>query len=444
MFTGQGAQYARMGAELIEQSPLAHRIVEDLETMLYELGVDERPSWSLRAEILATASSSRVHQAAISQPLCTAVQVMMVDLLREAKVDFCAVIGHSSGEIAAAYAAGFLTAREAIYIAYYRGFHLDSAASPNGKGLLGGMLAVGMSMENASGICARDRFAGRVSVAASNSSASVTISGDEDAIAELQVVLDAGETFNRRLKVDKAYHSAHMKPCGSAYVRSLEACVRKRQVQETGYSCTWYSSVYNEAIDPAIGVPYDYWAENMARPVLFSQALTSATTEVDFGIAIEVGAHPALKGPASQTIEEVLLSKKTVPYFGMLSRGTSAVDAFSTTLGRLWCTLGPQHMNLDDCEKAMCEGPAFIPVGTRHQLLARSTSLTPSAAKKQASSPITGTYDSGQHPPSSKLAPSVTYQRDGMALWPRHPRTSGLPCRGIHMRGTRSLASSRR
>lgn len=353
VFTGQGAQYARMGAELIEQSPLANRIVEDLETMLYELGVDERPSWSLRAEILANASSSRVHQAAISQPLCTAVQVMMVDLLRAAKVDFCAVIGHSSGEIAAAYAAGFLTAREAIYIAYYRGFHLDSAASPNGKGLLGGMLAVGMSMENASGICARDRFAGRVSVAASNSSASVTISGDEDAIAELQVVLDAGETFNRRLKVDKAYHSAHMKPCGSAYVRSLEACVRKRQVQETGYSCTWYSSVYNEAIDPAIGVPYDYWAENMARPVLFSQALTSATTEVDFGIAIEVGAHPALKGPASQTIEEVLLSKKTVPYFGMLSRGTSAVDAFSTTLGRLWCTLGPQHMNLDDCEKAM-------------------------------------------------------------------------------------------
>ncbi|KAJ8112708.1 hypothetical protein ONZ43_g5332 [Nemania bipapillata] len=353
VFTGQGAQYARMGAELIEQSPLASRVIKDLEMMLSDLPVDERPSWSLRAEILANATSSRVHQAAISQPLCTAVQILMVDFLRAAKVNFCAVVGHSSGEIAAAYAASFLTAREAIYVAYYRGFHLCSATSPNNKRLLGGMLAVGTSMEKASELCARDQFDGRVSVAASNSSSSVTISGDEDAIAELQVILDTEKTFNRRLKVDKAYHSNHMRPCVSAYVRSLKACVRERQVQETGYSCTWYSSVFDEAIDPAVGVSCDYWAENMAKPVLFSQAITRATTEADFEIAIEVGAHPALKGPASQTMQEILSSEKAVPYFGTLSRGTSAVDAFSATLGQLWCILGPHYINLDNCEKAL-------------------------------------------------------------------------------------------
>lgn len=355
VFTGQGAQYARMGAELIEQSPLASRIIESLEIMLQELPVDERPSWSLRAELLADTKASRVHQAAISQPLCTAVQIMMVDLLQAAKVDFCAVVGHSSGEIAAAYAAGFLTAREAIYIAYFRGFHLDAAASPRGKGIRGAMLAVGMTMDHASRVCARDQFAGRVSVAASNSSSSVTLSGDEDAIAEMQIEFDSQGTFNRRLKVDKAYHSAHMRPCSSAYIKSLQACVRERQVPKIGSPCIWYSSVYHKAINPGTGITCDYWAENMTKPVLFSQALTNATTECGFGIVIEVGAHPALKGPANQTIREMISTEEPAPYFWTLSRSSSAVDAFSTLLGQLWCTLGSQHIGLSACETALSD-----------------------------------------------------------------------------------------
>ena len=73
---------------------------------------------------------------------------MLVDLLRLANVHFGAVVGHSSGEIAAAYAAGYITARDAICIAYYRGLHCKRAASPNGN-IKGGMLAAGTSMEDA-------------------------------------------------------------------------------------------------------------------------------------------------------------------------------------------------------------------------------------------------------------------------------------------------------
>lgn len=355
IFTGQGAQYARMGAELVEHSPLARRIIKSLEMMLSELPVNDRPQWSLKEQILAAAATSRVHEAEISQPLCTAVQVMMVDLLRSAGVNFRAVVGHSSGEIAAAYAAGFLTAREAIYIAYYRGLHLEASASPRGPQVGGAMLAVGSSMARMTEVCASARFLGRVSVAASNSSSSVTISGDEDAIAELKDLLDTENTFNRRLKVDKAYHSAHMRPCSGPYVDSLMACVRERQSQDARSSCRWYSSVHDKAVDSAAGISPVYWAENMANPVLFSQALARASTEVDFEIAIEVGAHPALKGPASQTIGEELSSEKAIPYFGTLNRGSSAVGAFSSTLGQLWSLLGPGQINLDACEKAMSQ-----------------------------------------------------------------------------------------
>ncbi|KAI0506314.1 hypothetical protein F5B22DRAFT_639320 [Xylaria bambusicola] len=368
VFTGQGAQYPRMGAELIEKWPQARRIIKHLEMMLSQLPINDRPSWSLKAELLANAKSSRVQEATISQPLCTAVQIMMVDLLKLAKVDFCAVVGHSSGEIAAAYAAGFLTAREAISIAYYRGLHLSSAESPKGKEIPGAMLAVGLSMSKASIICNRIQFAGRISIAASNSSSSVTISGDEDAIIELQATLDAEKVFNRRLKVDKAYHSAHMEPCGGPYITSLEACVRQRQVQESSNTCLWYSSVYDKAIDPAQGVSCNYWAENMANPVLFSQALTRAVTEMDFEVVIEVGAHPALKGPASQTIGEAAPSGQQVPYLGTLKRGITADEGFSVALGQLWSLLGPPQVNLwESLSSGMRREPLEICVSERRR-----------------------------------------------------------------------------
>jgi len=354
VFTGQGAQYARMGAELIEQSPVARAIIENLELMLTELPVNDRPTWSLKAEMLADVTSSRVHEATKSQPLCTAVQVLVIDLLRLAKVEFAAVVGHSSGEIAAAYAAGFLTAREAISIAYYRGVHLRSAVSPRGIKIRGAMLAVGSSIEDMSKLCATQGYAGRISVAASNSSSSVTISGDEDAIVELQVMLDGEKKFNRRLKVDKAYHSAHMTPCFDPYVNSLKTCVRERQVQAPTKPCLWFSSVYDKLVDPRLGVSVAYWAENMAKPVLFSQALTRASIETNFDIALEVGAHPALKGPAIQTIGEALSSdSKVIPYFGTLGRGISAIDAFSTGLGHLWSRLDHSAISLDSYEKAI-------------------------------------------------------------------------------------------
>lgn len=198
-----------MGAEIIEASPAALQILKDLEQSLMLLPLPDRPSWSIVDELLAEKHSSRVDQAEISQPLCTALQILLVVLLRKAGVTFDTVVGHSSGEIAAAYAAGFLTASDAIRIAYYRGFHLNLSQGPQGK--QGAMMAAGTTFDDAQELCRLDDFDGRLCVAASNSSNSVTLSGDADAIAEAKEVLEAEEKFARRLKVDKAYHSSHVR-----------------------------------------------------------------------------------------------------------------------------------------------------------------------------------------------------------------------------------------
>ena len=350
VFTGQGAQYARMGAALFEESRFARTFIQNMEHYLSQLPEEDRPSWSLRNEIFANESASRLDEAALSQPLCTAVQILLVELLKSAGVQFDAVVGHSSGEIAAAYAAGYLTARDAIYIAYYRGLHCKHAASPNGD-VKGAMLAVGTSIEDAMELCEMEEFAGRIVVAACNSSASVTISGDEDAIAELQVILDDEQKFNRQLRVDQAYHSRHMLPCFDPYVQSLRR-VGVKALKPSSSHCTWFSSVCDgRPIDAENGLSDIYWAENMTKPVLFSQAVTAGAS---IDMVLEVGPHPALKGPTSQTIQDVL--QKPIPYRGILVRGENAIEAFSMGLGFLWSYLQRNSVKFNDFARTMQDG----------------------------------------------------------------------------------------
>ncbi|KKY31726.1 putative polyketide synthase [Diaporthe ampelina] len=231
------AAYLDAHAE-VDFGDLAYTLLQALEADLAQLPAEDRPTWSLEAEIFAGSSTpSRINEAAISQPLCTALQIVMIELLREANIHLESVVGHSSGEIAAAYSAGFLTARDAIYIAYYRGLHCRHAASPNGQ-IKGAMLAVGTSMEDAIQLCEDEEFAGRINLAASNSSSSVTISGDEDAIEELESVLEDEKKFHRRLRVDMAYHSQHMDPCSRPYIDSLRRAGVKARSPPSSSTCT--------------------------------------------------------------------------------------------------------------------------------------------------------------------------------------------------------------
>lgn len=330
VFTGQGAQWAGMGSKLINL-PAVMKIIDDLERSLSKLK-DYPPQWSLKAELLADKSSSQIAEAALSQPACTAVQIILVDLLRAAGISFSAVVGHSSGEIGAAYAAGYLSASDAIRIAYYRGVHLRNALGKNQED--GAMIAVGTSFEDAKKVCNLRKFRGKVCVAASNSSTSITISGDAAAIQGVKTVFEDEKKFARILKVDKAYHSHHMLACSEAYMASLRFCGIKA-LRPSRSDCLWISSVYQQDIDEVSDNLNDsYWNSNLVSPVLFSQAIEYALGESQYDLAVELGPHPALKGPASQVIQEAL--GEIIPYTGMLSRNVDDIEAFANGLGYIW------------------------------------------------------------------------------------------------------------
>ncbi|RAK75206.1 uncharacterized protein BO72DRAFT_514422 [Aspergillus fijiensis CBS 313.89] len=348
IFTGQGAQWPTMGRELITSSPWLERRVDELELALSRLPESDRPTWSLKEEMLSAAA--KVGEARLSQPLCTAVQILLVDCLKAAGMEFSAVVGHSSGEIGAAYAAGCISGEAAMWIAYYRGVHTAQAGGQRGEP--GGMLAAGTSMEDAQELCSLPTFAGRLTVAASNSAASVTLSGDKDAINHAHLVFQDEKKFARPLIVDKAYHSHHMRPCSGPYGSSLEAlCIQFQQPR-----CSWYSSVYGgNRISGAEGLDGPYWVENMCRTVLFSQALTNAIQQCDdsYHLVLEVGPHPALKGPATATIQDTL--KRELPYTGLLQRNSHDTKAFADAMGFIWGLLGRDTLDLPALQAAFSD-----------------------------------------------------------------------------------------
>ncbi|KAF2175886.1 polyketide synthase PksB [Zopfia rhizophila CBS 207.26] len=353
VFTGQGSQWPRMGARLLQVSPYVAKRLSELDRALSESPAGERPTWTLREMILADAGSSRMAEAAISQPLCTAIQIVLVDLIRLAGVTLHAVVGHSSGEIGAAYAAGLLTARDAIRIAYYRGLYAKLAKSPNGG--KGAMMAVGTTFEDASGFCELEVFKGRIQVAAQNSSSSITLSGDEDAVIEaIDIFKDEGK-FARQLKVDTAYHSSHVLPCAKAYHAAMEKC-GVEYTTPTGPK--WHSSVREGEIMALDDLTPQYWVDNMTSPVLFSSAVVQAWADSGpFDLILEVGPHPVLKTPCLDTLEEI--TGDCPPYSGLLGRGKDDVQEFSSALGFIWTHLGAGSVDFDTFARA-ASGSAVV------------------------------------------------------------------------------------
>ncbi|CAH0051607.1 unnamed protein product [Clonostachys solani] len=357
VFTGQGAQWATMGRELYEASSVFRTTLDQLQGSLDTLPEGDRPVWTLIDELSNPKETSRIGEAAISQPICTALQIALVDTLHAAGVDFAAVVGHSSGEIAAAYAAGYLDASDAVRVAYYRGFHSPLAQGPDGK--RGKMMAVGMGLEAASVFCSQ--MGTNLRVAANNSPASCTLAGDAVLVDAAKELLDQEKVFARVLAVDTAYHSHHMLPCAKPYIESLRRCGVK--ALQGPKKCEWYSSVWGsndrsrlfnskEGLELLEG---QYWADNLTNTVLFSQAVDRALSEESLvlDMALEVGPHPALKGPSSEVIKQV--TGLSLPYSGVLQRGQSDIEAFADSLGLVWTSFPSSSplITLDGIQRAL-------------------------------------------------------------------------------------------
>lgn len=360
VFTGQGAQWARMACEMITVFPWAQKKVKQLQASLDSLDASRRPQWRLLAELEKSDRDSRITEPLISQTLCTLVQLVLLELLKLCGVKFDTVVGHSSGEIAAACAAGYLTDMDAIRIAYYRGIASTNVAGKDGRP--GAMMAVGCQEDFAQAIIRKGGFVDRVCVAAINSADSVTISGDVDAVEQLKDILHEHGKFARLLKTDRAYHSQHVEAAEVQYLQLLHNA--KIMPTQPDTSCPrWMSSVHARPIHAHIDdIGAGYWVENMSKPVLFRPALLAAVQGRTFDVAIEVGPHPALKTPAIANLSELV--QDDVEYVAPLRRGLDSLQSLRLFLATMWQAA---HLDLAKAHSRL-EPAAQATFGTRPEM----------------------------------------------------------------------------
>ncbi|KAF7128246.1 hypothetical protein CNMCM5793_002788 [Aspergillus hiratsukae] len=355
LFSGQGAQWHAMGRELLHRYPVFADSLSESAKYLKTLGC----TWGLLDELQKSASDTNVNNPAYGQPLSTALQVALIDLLDSWGVIPTAVAGHSSGEIAAAYCAGGLSKQSALKVSYYRGFlaaRLDELSSMKGS-----MLAVGLSKKDTQRYIDRimcGRQGPRLVVACINSPRSVTVSGDEEQIDALHDLLQQDEVFSRKLVVNVAYHSFQMREIANEYQSAMGTLVKpssgkkKAPVMMSSVTGDWVSNL--ELTDPA------YWVRNMVLPVLFSDAVSricsspgKQTRKIDgshrFQMAIshllEIGPHAALQGPCRDILKSIN-KQADISYLSLLVRNKSAVKTTLECAGRLHCYGYPINLAL--------------------------------------------------------------------------------------------------
>lgn len=327
-----------MGRQLIQESPIFRQTLQRCDAVLQDL--PDAPEWSVLDELRRSKEDTHLGETLFSQTICTALQLAIVDLIKAWGITPSAVVGHSSGEMAAAYASGILSFENAMIAAYYRGRYMSAGSGDDEKEVPGAMMAVGLPEKKALEELAS--FTGRVTVAAVNSPGMLTLSGDEDAIDELQKTLSVRKIFARKLQVKQAFHSHHMLPLAPAYESALRSC--KSFVPQAPI-CRMFSSVASRVADYR-EMDASYWAANMTRPVRFSDALTGILLdehdEQAVDALVEIGPHPALKGPSRETAEAIKLS---VPYIPSLTRGSPDFECLLHMAGQLFSLGYPVDLN---------------------------------------------------------------------------------------------------
>ncbi|MCJ1468406.1 hypothetical protein MMC07_007034 [Pseudocyphellaria aurata] len=332
VFTGQGAQYAGMAKELLSQSQHFRNTIHDLDNVLQTLPAPYTPSWTLEQTLLDGPKISRINEVTRSQPICTAVQVGLVNMLRSWGIKPTSVVGHSSGEIAAAYAAGFLSASQAIMVAYFRGYAVGELRTQ------GAMMAAGLSPRFAQSLIESKGLQTQVRVACVNAPENVTLSGSLDAIEDLMVELESNNKFVRKLETGgRAYHSHMMEEIGQLYEDLLTPVIRRQHDKAMAKAVVARSdsSSLGTAEEVKLFSSVGHNPDGL-RPVQFSAVLASLAAEGKKIRLIEVGPHSSLKGPIEQIRKAISLNEKSLPYLSTLVRNEDASMRIKTLAGRLF------------------------------------------------------------------------------------------------------------
>ena len=314
VFSGNGSQWAGMGRRLLAEDQRFRRAVEAVDALIRDAS-----GFSVVEELKAGEGRSRLHLTEFAQPALFALQVGLLDSLGQRGLRPDAVLGHSVGEVAAAFASGAFDLEQAVRVIHERS---TAQAATRGRGR---MAALGLPPARA--IEAIRACDGAVELAAVNSPSSVTLSGPLEALEELGKKWAEANVRFRILDLDYAFHSQAMDPIQDALLTALEG-LAPSPVRVPFVSTVSGEALAGESLGPG------YWWDNVRRPVRFEKALA---TLVEDGVSLflEVGPHPIMQGYLNENLRAA----------GSKGRALATLRRDDGGVARIWGAIGQAHVH---------------------------------------------------------------------------------------------------
>lgn len=305
VYSGNGSQWEGMGKRLLAEEPTFQRAVQEVDRLFKQFS-----DFSIEDELAGNNGAGRYERTEIAQPALFALQVGVTEILRERGIIPAAVVGHSVGEVAAAWACGALTLAQAVQVIYFR-----SKWQGTTKGF-GQMTAVALSQ---AATCALlDELNLPLTLAGVNSSRGVTIAGEPSCLAVLEAELAERKVLFKRLGLDYAFHSPAMDSIESGVLEALA------DLRPGAATIPFYSTVAG-ALLAGTELGAAYWWDNIRRPVLFEQAIKALQSDT-FNAFVEVGPHAVLLGYINECLKDERIEGRVIP----------TLERNDDSSGRLW------------------------------------------------------------------------------------------------------------
>ncbi|HLO02134.1 MAG TPA: type I polyketide synthase [Symbiobacteriaceae bacterium] len=282
--SGQGPQWWGMARDLLDTEPVFRQTVETCDAQFQGIA-----GWSLMTELRATESTSRLQETAYAQPALFALQIGLAALWRSWGVEPSCIIGHSVGEVAAAYLSGALSLKNALHLIYHRAHVMQQATG------LGKMVSLEAPADQVQQLLASHDFV-NLSIAAINSPTATVVAGSETDLVQLTQAAEVAGITCTWLPVNYAFHHACLEPFQAELRMRLDGITARQPALPV-------FSTLTGSLATADDFSADYWCQQMRNPVRFAQAVEAAGA-AGHTVFLELSPHPVLCGAIRRCAQE--------------------------------------------------------------------------------------------------------------------------------------------